>query len=144
MNGNKIIKYIPTVFIVDSVKMVMSEINIDREESTNMDGATNAKANSEYYTRMVPLCRQANIIMLLINHISTYINSTFSLGGTLNRSEIVAIAKNCQYVAHVDIDTIQLSRKGGSNEDLITIDDNEYFSLSNLVLNITIANTVLA
>ena len=77
MNGNKIIKYIPTVFIVDSVKMVMSEINIDREESTNMDGATNAKANSEYYTRMVPLCRQANIIMLLINHISTYINTGY-------------------------------------------------------------------
>lgn len=85
-----------------------------------------------------------NVRSIVSSDISTYINSTFSLGGTLNRSEIVAIAKNCQYVAHVDIDTIQLSRKSGSNEDLITIDDNEYFSLSNLVLNITIANTVLA
>ena len=77
MNGKPIIKYVPTIFIVDSVKMVMSEINIDRDESTNMDGATNAKANSEYYTRMVPLCRQANIIMILINHISTYINTGY-------------------------------------------------------------------
>ena len=37
----------------------------------------NAKANSEYYTKMVPLCREANIIMLLINHITTDINTGF-------------------------------------------------------------------
>ena len=77
MQGKPIIKFTPTIIIVDSVKMVMSEVNIERDESSNMDGATNAKANSEYYTRMVPLCRQANIIMLLINHISTYINTGY-------------------------------------------------------------------
>ena len=77
MQGKPVIKFVPTIVIVDSVKMVMSEMNMERDESSNMDGATNAKANSEYYTRMVPLCRQANIIMLLINHISTYINTGY-------------------------------------------------------------------
>jgi hypothetical protein len=55
--------------------MVMSESNAENDQSNNMEGATNAKANSEYYTRMVPLCRQANIIMILINHITTSINT---------------------------------------------------------------------
>ena len=77
MKGQNVVKYIPTVFIIDSVKMVMTDANMERDESTNMDGATNAKANSEYYTRMVPLCRQANIIMILINHISTFINTGY-------------------------------------------------------------------
>jgi len=77
MRGNPIKKYVPTIIIVDSVKMVMSDVNLEREDASNMDGATNAKANSDYYTRMVPMCRQANIIMLLINHISTYIHTGY-------------------------------------------------------------------
>lgn len=75
--GNPIYKFEPTIFIVDSVKMVLSKKNAEAEESTNMSAAVNAKANSEYYTKMVPLCREANIIMLLINHITTDINTGF-------------------------------------------------------------------
>jgi RecA/RadA recombinase len=75
LKGAPVIKFIPTLVIVDSVKMVMSEKNAENDESNNMEGATNAKANSEYYTRMVPMCRQANIIMILINHITTSINT---------------------------------------------------------------------
>lgn len=75
MKGKPIYKFEPTIVIVDSVKMVMSEVNIEKDESSNMEGATNAKANSEYYTRMVPMCRMANIIIILINHITTDINT---------------------------------------------------------------------
>ena len=75
--GNPIYKFEPTIFIVDSVKMVLSKKNAEAEETTNMSAAVNAKANSEYYTKMVPLCREANIIMLLINHITTDINTGF-------------------------------------------------------------------
>ena len=75
--GEPIYKFEPTIFIVDSVKMVLSKKNAEADESTNMSAAVNAKANSEYYTKMVPLCREANIIMLLINHITTDINTGF-------------------------------------------------------------------
>ena len=75
--GEPIYKFEPTIFIVDSVKMVLSKKNAEADESTNMSAAINAKANSEYYTKMVPLCREANIIMLLINHITTDINTGF-------------------------------------------------------------------
>lgn len=77
MKGNEIYKFEPTIFIVDSVKMVLSRKNADADETNNMTGATNAKANSEYYTKMVPLCRAANIIMILINHITVDINMGF-------------------------------------------------------------------
>lgn len=76
-NGKPIFKFEPTIVIVDSVKMVLTKKNAESEETTNMSGASNAKANSEYYTRMVPICKEANIIMLLINHINTDINTGF-------------------------------------------------------------------
>lgn len=75
MTGKKIFKFIPSVVIVDSVKMVLADGNATKDQADNMEGATNAKANSNYYTRMVPLCREANIIMLLINHITTNIKT---------------------------------------------------------------------
>jgi hypothetical protein len=75
--GSSVIKFEPTLYIVDSVKMVLSKKNAEAEETNNMSAATNAKANSEYYTKMVPLCREANIIMILINHITTDINMGF-------------------------------------------------------------------
>ena len=75
MNGQDIFKFEPTVIIVDSLKMVMSKKNTDADATSNMFGAQNAKTNSEYYTKMIPLCREANIIMFLINHITTDINT---------------------------------------------------------------------
>lgn len=76
-HGKAIYKFTPTVVIVDSVSMVMSRKNADTDEMTNLSGAQQAKANSEYFKKMVPLCRIANIIMILINHITTDINTGF-------------------------------------------------------------------
>lgn len=85
-----------------------------------------------------------NVRNIISTDISTYIASTFTLGGTLDRSDIVALIKSCRYIDRVDLDTMQLSRKGRASEDHITIADNEYFTLSNLVLNITVNDTVIA
>lgn len=75
MLGKEVYKFEPTVVIVDSVKMVMSKKNSEEDYTNNLSMAQAAKTNSEYYTKMVPLCRQANIIMILINHITTGINT---------------------------------------------------------------------
>lgn len=77
MRGDPVFKFEPTIFIIDSVKMVLSKKNAESDETNNMAAAVNAKANSEYYTKMVPMCREANIILLLINHITTDINTGF-------------------------------------------------------------------
>lgn len=102
MRGNPIYKFEPTIFIIDSVKMVLSKKNAEADETSNMSAATNAKANSEYYTKMVPLCREANIIMLLINHITTDINTGFlpkkSELAYLKQGEHISGGKSLTYI----------------------------------------------
>ena len=77
MHGKKIYKYEPTIIVIDSVKMVQSEAkmvddkgNIENDKITNMDGATEARDISIYYKKMVPMCRVANIIIIMVNHIT--------------------------------------------------------------------------
>lgn len=88
----------------------------------------------------------ANAKSIIASDISVYIRSNYRIGGELDRSDIVNVIKQCQHVNRVDIDTIKLSRKGQATVDIITLANNEYFTLSaeNLILNITIDNVVNA
>lgn len=67
--GKPIIKFEPTVYILDSLKAIMPK-KLAEDEGSNMNGAITAKTNSDVFLRLVPLCREANIIMLIINHIT--------------------------------------------------------------------------
>ena len=67
--GKPIIKFEPTVYILDSLKAIMPK-KLSEDEGSNMNGAITAKTNSDVFLRLVPLCREANIIMLIINHIT--------------------------------------------------------------------------
>lgn len=72
-DGKPVIKLEPTIFVIDSIKMIMPE-KISEQEATNMSGAQTAKGNADTYTRMVPMCRMANIILITINHITVDVN----------------------------------------------------------------------
>lgn len=67
--GKPIIKFEPTVYILDSLKAILPKKLAD-DEGSNMNGATTARINSDVFLRLVPMCREANIIMLIINHIT--------------------------------------------------------------------------
>lgn len=67
--GKPIIKFEPTVYILDSLKAIMPK-KLYEDEGSNMNGATTARINSDIFLRLVPLCKEANIIMLIINHIT--------------------------------------------------------------------------
>ena len=67
--GKSVIKFEPTVYILDSLKAIMPK-KLSEDEGSNMNGAITAKTNSDVFLRLVPLCREANIIMLIINHIT--------------------------------------------------------------------------
>lgn len=67
--GKPIMKFEPTVYIIDSLKAIMPK-KLTEDEGSNMNGAITAKTNSDVFLRLVPLCREANIIMLIINHIT--------------------------------------------------------------------------
>ena len=131
MRGNPIYKFEPTIFIIDSVKMVLSKKNAEADETNNMSAATNAKANSEYYTKMVPLCREANIIMLLINHITTDINTGFlpkkSELAYLKQGEHISGGKSLTYIQNnifrLDIKSKLKAEEGfGIHGSIVNID----------------------
>lgn len=67
--GKPVIKFEPTVYILDSLKAILPK-KLAEDEGTNMNGATTARINSDVFLRLVPMCREANIIMLIINHIT--------------------------------------------------------------------------
>lgn len=74
--------------------------------------------------------------------INNYIATTDTLGGDLDRSDIVALIKNSEYVDSVNLDTLQISIKGQAPQDKIIINDNQYFVLHSLVLNVTYTDVV--
>lgn len=67
--GKPVIKFEPTVYILDSLKAILPK-KLSEDEGSNMNGATTARINSDIFLRLVPMCREANIIMLIINHIT--------------------------------------------------------------------------
>ena len=68
-HGKHVMKFEPTVYVIDSLKTVLPR-KLTEDSGTNMNGATTARVNSDIFLRLVPMCKQANIIMLVINHIT--------------------------------------------------------------------------
>lgn len=72
--GERIYKLEPTVYILDSVALLMPEKYTEEEElSGSMSATAAAKTNSMSFKRIIPMLKSANIILLMINHINTKI-----------------------------------------------------------------------
>ena len=64
----------PTVVIIDSLAMMMPKDVISEEEMAgSMQATTIAKSNTQFFKRCVQLCNRANIILLMVNHITQQI-----------------------------------------------------------------------
>lgn len=75
IHGEKIYKLIPTVYILDSVALLMPEKFTEEEElSGSMSATAAAKTNSMSFKRIIPMLKAANIILLMINHINKKID----------------------------------------------------------------------
>ena len=70
----------PTVIIIDSITSVINEtfsVNNEKEFAeaqqlqSNTEGARSAKTIKGFFKDMLPLCKEANIIIYAINHINT-------------------------------------------------------------------------
>lgn len=70
--GEPIYKYEPTVVVLDSVAMLLPD-NLSEEEelSGSMSAAHVAKANTATIKRLIPKCSETNIILLIVNHITS-------------------------------------------------------------------------
>lgn len=69
--GNPIIKMKPTVYILDSLAMLMDEVYTSENDMSNGMAATGqAKSNTRILKTIVPKLKIANIILFLINHVN--------------------------------------------------------------------------
>ena len=69
--GNRIYKLEPTVYILDSIALLMPEKYTDEDELSGQMGATAAaKTNTAIFKRITPMLKAANIILMVINHIN--------------------------------------------------------------------------
>lgn len=69
--GNLIYKLEPTVYILDSLALLMPEKLTEEEElSGQMSATAMARTNAGVFKRIVPLLKAANIILFVINHIN--------------------------------------------------------------------------
>lgn len=73
--GNKVTALIPTVYILDSIALLMPEKYTDEEElSGQMSATAAARTNSSVFKRIIPMLKAANIILVMINHINDVVN----------------------------------------------------------------------
>ena len=69
--GNRIYKLEPTVYMLDSLALLMPEKYTTEEEmSGQMSATAAAKMNSMLFKRVIPMLKSANIILMIINHIN--------------------------------------------------------------------------
>ena len=69
--GNPIIKLEPTIYLLDSLALLMpANLSEEEELSGSMSATAMAKVNASVFKRIVPMLKAANIILLIINHIN--------------------------------------------------------------------------
>ena len=78
INGNRIFKLVPTIYMIDSLPMLMPEnIAGDDELGSSMDASAIAKSNTMVFKKISQVCKEANIILFTINHILDEIQMGF-------------------------------------------------------------------
>lgn len=82
--GNKIFKLEPTVYILDSLAVLAPEkLQEEDEVSGQMATTGSAKQLAQIFRRLIVICKEANIILFVINHITEDVN----LGMTPKKSD---------------------------------------------------------
>jgi len=70
-NGNTLRVLVPTVFIIDSVALLTPDNIAEEDEmSGSMSASAIAKANNAFFKRVMQTLKEANIILIGINHIT--------------------------------------------------------------------------
>ena len=78
MNGERIFKLIPTVYVIDSLPLLLpKDVQEDDSLGSNMTGSSVAKQNTLLVKKIVQLCKEANIILFTVNHINDDIQMGF-------------------------------------------------------------------
>ena len=78
IHGKRVFKLVPTVYIVDSLPMLMPEnLATEDELGGSMSASSIAKTNTMIFKQISQICKQANIIFFSVNHILEEIQMGF-------------------------------------------------------------------
>ena len=78
INGNRIYKLVPTVYVVDSLPMLLPEsLSTEEDLAGSMAASSIAKTNTMIFKQISQLCKSANIIFFTVNHILEEIQMGF-------------------------------------------------------------------
>ena len=70
LEGNRIFKFVPTVYLIDSLPMLLPKDLLDEEElGGSMSASSIAKVNTQLLKKISQLCKESNIILFTVNHI---------------------------------------------------------------------------
>lgn len=73
--GNRVYKLQPTIYIIDSLAMLIPEkLTKEEEVSGQMSTTATAKLLAAFFRRVTPMLKTANIILFVINHITQDVN----------------------------------------------------------------------
>ena len=76
--GNRIYKLVPTVYMIDSLPLLLPEEVAEKDElSGSMTASSIAKSNTQLFKKISQLCKEANIILFTVNHILDEIQMGF-------------------------------------------------------------------
>lgn len=68
--GNKIYKFEPTIYALDSIAMIMPDKNTEEDElSGGMSTTAGAKVIAQIFRTIIPMLKTANIMLFVVNHI---------------------------------------------------------------------------
>lgn len=131
--GNRIFKLVPTVYVIDSLAMLMPEDVTEKDDlGTNMTGSSVAKQNTMLFKKINQLCKSANIILFTVNHILDKIQLGFlpepaQIDG-LKTNERIASAKTILYLAN---NIFRL-------DDKTTLKQDDGFGINGKVVDVTL------
>ena len=131
LHGEPVYKLEPTVYILDSLALLMPDKYATEDDlSGQMSATAAAKTNAAIFKRLIPMIKAANIILLVINHI----NQNVSINPMMKKKASVAYLKQeetlpggnaCIYLANNLIrfdDHSKLKKGEGFDIDGIMVD----------------------
>lgn len=131
--GNRIFKLYPTLYIIDSLPMLLpDDLAADSELGGSMDASSIAKKNTMLLKKIAQLCKEANIILFTINHILDDIQMGFipkaSQISGLKQGERLPGGKAAIYLAN------NMFRA----DDSLTLKEKDGFGIDGSVVTITL------
>lgn len=130
--GDKIFKLQPTVYILDSLALLMPEKFTDEDEmSGQMSATAAAKMNAMLFKRVVPMLKSANIILLVINHV----NDSVAIKPSDMKKAQVGFLKQSETIPGGKV-PVYLSNNIFYLSDGTKLKDSEGFGINGTVVNV--------